>query len=79
MQVNTEGNPCAVAYYSLKLRGSEIRYSVTDLEALAIMESMRHFDVYMYGKSFTIITDYRPLTYIFTRRTKVSTHVSLVQ
>jgi len=70
MQVNSEGNPCAVAYYSRKLRGSEIRYSVTDLEALAIIESVRHFDAYLYGKSFTIITDHRPLTYIFTRRTK---------
>ncbi|XP_069986294.1 uncharacterized protein [Penaeus vannamei] len=42
-----------VAYFSRKLRGAETRYSATDLEALAVVESVRHFDAYLYGRRFT--------------------------
>lgn len=48
------GKPRAVAYFSRKLKGSGVRYSATDTEALAVVESV-------YGRSFEVFTDHRPL------------------
>ena len=70
MQYNSDGYPCAVAYHSRKLRGPECRYNATNLEALAVVESVRHFDAYLFGRAFTIYTDHKPLTYIFSKKTK---------
>jgi len=70
MQRDADGNPAAIAYFSRKLRGPETRYSATDSEALAVVEGVRAFDAYIYGRQFTVYTDHRPLTYIFTRKTK---------
>lgn len=49
-----EGKPRAVAYFSRKLKGTGVRYSATDTEALAVVESV-------YGRSFEVFTDHRPL------------------
>jgi len=70
MQRDAHGNPSAVAYFSRKLRGAETRYSATDAEALAVVEGVRAFDPYIYGRQFTVYTDHRPLVYVFTRKTK---------
>ncbi len=47
------------AFYSRQLRGAESRYSVTELESLAILVSLRHFDHYVYGAKVKIVTDHR--------------------
>lgn len=65
-----ESQPHAVAYFSRKLKGPEVRYSATDTEALAVVEGVRAFNVYVYGRSFEVFTDHRLLTYIFKRPTK---------
>ena len=39
----------------------EQRYSATDLEALALVETVKHFSYYLYGKIFTVFTDHKPL------------------
>lgn len=65
-----DGIPHAVAYFSRKLRGPEIRYSATDAEALAVVEAIRAFNAYVYGRPFEVYTDHRPLTFIFKRPTK---------
>jgi len=70
MQRDSENKPHAIAYYSRKLRGPETRYSATDAEALAVVESVRTFDPYVYGRRFTVYTDHRPLVYVFTKKTK---------
>jgi len=70
MQTDDQNELHPIAYFSRKLRGAETRYSATDLEALAVVESVRHFDAYLYGRRFTVLTDHRPLTYVFSRRTK---------
>ena len=70
MQRSEDCTPHAVAYYSCKMKGPEVRYSATDSEALAVVEAVRAFDPYVYGRNFTIFTDHRPLVYIFKRRTK---------
>ncbi|XP_037774531.1 uncharacterized protein LOC119571186 [Penaeus monodon] len=46
-----------IAYVSRKLNAAEPHYSVTDLEALAVVWSLKHFRV---------LTDHRPLCYLLT-------------
>jgi len=47
MQTDDQNELHPIAYFSRKLRGAETRYSATDLEALAVVESVRHFDAYL--------------------------------
>ncbi|XP_069990640.1 uncharacterized protein [Penaeus vannamei] len=41
-----------------------------DCEALAVVEAVRVFDSYLYGRKFLIYTDHCPLVYIFKHQTK---------
>lgn len=70
MQRDEGETPHAVAYYSRKLRGPETHYPAIDLEALSVVEAVRIFDSYLYGRRFTILTDHRPLVPVFSKRTK---------
>jgi len=58
-----------IAYYSRKLRGAELKYSTTDKEAMAVVSAVKHFDAYLFQREFTIVTDHRPLCYIFSKAT----------
>jgi len=40
------------------------------VEALAVVEAVRTFDSYLYGRRFVIVTDHRPLVHVFSQRTK---------
>ena len=51
----------AAAFFSKQIRGAEQRYSATELEALALVETIKHFGYYLYGKCFTAFTDHKPL------------------
>ncbi len=59
LHVTREDKELPVAFYSRQLRGAEVRYSVTELESLAIVESIRHFEYYLCGAKFVVITDHR--------------------
>ena len=61
LQVKREGEWTPSAYYSRQLRGAESRYSATELEALAVLETVRHFAYHLYGREFTAYSDHRPL------------------
>ena len=56
----------AAAIYSRQTRGAEQRYSATELEALALVESVKHFAYYLYGKCFKVYTDHQPLCQLLT-------------
>ena len=56
------GESLPVAFYSCQLRGAERRYSATELEALAVVETVRHFNHFLYGCSFVVFTDHHLLT-----------------
>lgn len=45
LSVLREGQELPVAFYSRKLRPAETRYSATEVECLAIIKSIEHFDV----------------------------------
>ena len=57
-----------VAFYSRQLKGSERRYSATEVEALAVVESVKHFQHFLYGASFKVLTDHKPLTSLLTSK-----------
>lgn len=70
IQQSSDGVPHAIAYWSRVLKEAETRYSVIDLEALALVEVVQVFEPYIYGCHFTSWTDHQPLIYVFSRRTK---------
>ena len=50
-----------IAFTSRFLNSNKERYSVNELELLGVVWSVEYFKYYLFGKSFTIITDHRAL------------------
>ena len=48
-----------VAFYSRQLRSSEKNYSSTELECLAVVAAIKHFECYLAGRRFELETDHR--------------------
>jgi AcrR family transcriptional regulator len=57
-----DGHP--VSYFSRKLSGPELNYSVSDIEMLAVICALREWRCYLEGAQFTIVTDHQPNTYL---------------
>ena len=54
-----------IAYASRTLTKAEMAYAQIEREGLALVFSVRRFHQYLYGRSFTLVTDHRPLCKIF--------------
>ena len=57
-----------IAYASRSLTDTEMRYSQTEKEALAIVWGVEHFHIYVYGHEFVLVTDHKPLETIYGNR-----------
>jgi len=49
---------------SIKLINAEKNYSTTE-DLLATVRGCKQFRQYLYGRKFTIVTDHKPLTWVF--------------
>ncbi len=69
MQMNDNNLPRVIGYFSKKLRSTEMRYSTTDREALAVVLACRQFH-FLWGTKVFVRTDHQPLVSIFRQKTK---------
>lgn len=58
------------SYASKSLTDQERKFSQTEKEALALVWGVERFRMYLYGKRFTLLTDHKPLKFIFSPRSK---------
>ncbi len=56
LHVNRSDGEEPVAFYSRQLRPAERNYSVTELESLAIVASINHFEYHVYGRPLRVVT-----------------------
>ena len=59
-----EGQEHVIAYFSRSLSSAERNYCVTRRELLGIVDSMKHFHHYLYGKHFVMRTDHAALQWL---------------
>ena len=57
-----------LAYYSRKLAPRETKYGITELEALAIHQAVRHFAIYLMGNKTKVFTDHKALSFLKTMK-----------
>ncbi|XP_034549867.1 uncharacterized protein K02A2.6-like [Notolabrus celidotus] len=60
-----DGSEKPIAFASRTLTAAEKGYSQIDKEGLAIVFAVKRFHQYLYGRSFTIYTDHKPLMSLF--------------
>ena len=66
LHVSRTGEELPVAFYSRQLQGAEKNYSITELETLAIVSSLKHFEFYIYGTHIQVVTDHKACTSLLT-------------
>ena len=62
-----EGTEQHVEFPSRALNSAEKNYVRIQKGGLAIVFGVKRFQLYLYGREFTLITDHQPLTRIFGR------------
>ena len=69
--LNQNGKP--VAFFSKTLNASQKLYLSVEKDAMSIVEAIKHWSHFLGKKKFKLITDQRPVAYIFDnfRRSKI--------
>jgi hypothetical protein len=63
-QKQDDGKEHVISYASRKLLPRETRYSVIELELLAVLFGVIKFNHYLYGSKIELQSDHRPLSYL---------------
>ena len=71
-QLDDEGRERVIAYYGRRFNKAERNYTVTECELLAVVEAVKHFRPYLWGRHFKLITDHMALKWLHTMREAVS-------
>lgn len=66
-QFNEHGEEFTIAYASRTLRGAERRYTVTELEGLALVWALKKWRVLLMGRKVRVRTDHKALKFISAR------------
>jgi hypothetical protein len=67
-QKDNEGRERIIEYASRSLHKNEINWNVSEKEALAVLEGVRHYHTYLSSRPFQIITDHLTLSYLKSMR-----------
>ena len=67
-QEDNQGVERPVAFYSRKLLQREQNYSTVEKEYLGLVCALKHFDVHLVSRRFSIVTDHRALQFLSTMK-----------
>lgn len=70
LQHDNRGNSRIISFASKALTEVEQRYFQTEREALALVWAVDKFQLYLLGTRFTLVTDCKPLHFLFKERAK---------
>lgn len=63
-----DGKKKFIAFYSRVLKGAEMRYTVTEKEALVAVASLKQWRIFILGRKIIVITDHQSLAFIWNCR-----------
>ena len=66
VQEDEEGIERVIQYVSHQLSGAQLRWATIEKEAYAVVYALKKLRPYLYGSSFCIYTDHKPLMSLFT-------------
>ena len=70
-QLDDDGHERVVAYYGRRLNSAEHNDSVTEIELLAALESIRAWRPYFWGRRFRLVVDHAALRWLHTMKDTV--------
>ena len=70
--VEPDGRERPIAFASRTLKPSEVNYAQYEKESLSIIFGLKKFHKHLHGRSFTIVTDHKPLIGLFGDRKPAS-------
>ena len=71
-QLDDDGTERVVAYHGRRFSKAERNYTVTECELLAVVEAVKHFRPYLWGRQFKLVTDHAALKWLHTMKETVS-------
>ena len=71
-QVDDDGVERVVSYHGRRFNKAERNYTVTECELLAVIEAVKNFRPYLWGRRFRLVTDHMALKWLHTMKETVA-------